>query len=172
MSRRVAIAVAALACAAALPAGAQIYTVPMKGLGNEWVKELSLKGRMDWEWIETYPGQVFFATRQDARRDADIVTMWMRIEYKDARSPGPHRSAVSRDDWDCKNHRRANVGTFFYRWRNLEDDDPERATSMLRNWEKIEPGTLGDTLWQFACSIQPTQTLVQPEAPPPPAKAP
>ena len=39
---------------AALPAAAQITTVPMKGAGNEWVKELDLRGRMDWEWIETY----------------------------------------------------------------------------------------------------------------------
>ncbi len=172
MSRRIAMVVATLALAAALPAGAQIHTVPMKGLGNEWVKELSLKGRMDWEWIETYPEQVFFATRQDARREGDIVTMWMRIEYKIARSPGPHRSAASRDDWDCRNGRRANVGTFFYRWKNLEDADPERSTTLLRNWEKIEPGTLGDTLWQFACSIQPTQTLVQPEPTPTPQTPP
>lgn len=152
-----------LACAFTLPASAQIHSVPMKGLGNEWVKELSLRGRMDWEWIETYPEQVFFATRQDARREGDIVTMWMRIEYRDARSPGPHKSAVSRDDWDCREKRRSNVGTFFYRWRNLEDEDPERSTALLRNWEKIEPGTLGATLWEFACSIQPTQQLVQPE---------
>lgn len=159
---------AALACALALPAGAQVYTVPMKGLGNEWVKQLDLRGRMDWEWIETYPEQVFFATRQDARRDGDVVTMWMRIEYRLARSPGPHYSAVSRDDWDCTGRRRSNVGTFFYRWRNLEDDDPEHSTALLRNWEKIEPGTLAETLWEFACSIQPTQQLVQPEPAPRP----
>ncbi|MCU0975207.1 MAG: hypothetical protein MUC71_02705 [Steroidobacteraceae bacterium] len=168
MSRRVVLAFLALA---SLPgaAYAQLLSVPMKGLGNEWVKQLDLKGRMDWEWIETYPEQVFFATRQDSRRDGDVVTMWMRIEYKDSRMPGPHKSAVSRDDWDCKNQRRANIGTFFYRWNNLEDDDgPERATSFLRNWEKVEPGTLARTLLDFACSIQPTQDLVAP----PPAKPP
>ncbi len=170
MNRSALPVIAVLACAFALPAIAQIHTVPMKGLGNEWVKELSLKGRMDWEWIETYPEQVFFATRQDARREGDIVTMWLRIEYKSARSPGPHKSAVSRDDWDCGEQRRSNVGTFFYRWNNLEDDDPERATALLRNWEKVEPGTLGATLLDFACSIQPTQQLVQPQPAPAPGK--
>ena len=40
----------------------------MKGVGNEWVKELDLRGRMDWEWIETYPEQVYFATRHDSSR--------------------------------------------------------------------------------------------------------
>jgi hypothetical protein len=33
---------------AALPAAAQLTTVPMKGAGNEWVKQLDLRGRMDW----------------------------------------------------------------------------------------------------------------------------
>ena len=61
---------------------AQITTVPMKGVGNEWVKQLELRGRMDWEWIETYPEQVYFATRHDSSRAGDIVTMWTRIEYK------------------------------------------------------------------------------------------
>ena len=47
---------ATLVMAAALVATgatAQVNEVPMKGAGNDWVKELKLKGRMDWEWIET-----------------------------------------------------------------------------------------------------------------------
>ena len=165
MNRRNALLTVALAGSlAAGGAVAQIHTVPMQGLGNEWVKKLKLKGTMDWEWIETYPDQVFFATRRDARRQGDIVTMWMRIEYKDLRSPSSHKSALSRDDWDCKERKRANVGTFFFRWNNLEDDDPEQAKALLRSWEKIEAGTLADTLLRFACSITPTQELVQPEA--------
>ncbi len=85
----------------AAPAGAQITTVPMKGAGNEWVKELELRGRMDWEWIETYPEQVYFATRHDSVRNGDIVTLWTRVEYKHPQSPLAHKSALSKDDWDC-----------------------------------------------------------------------
>ena len=102
-----------------------------------------------------------------ANREGDIVTMWMRIEYRDTQSASSHRSALSRDDWDCRQKRRANIATFLFRWNNLDDDDPERASAMLRNWEVIEPGTLADTLLQFACSITPTQELVRPEATPP-----
>ncbi len=157
----------------ALPAGAQIHTVPMKGLGNEWVKQLELRGRMDWEWIETYPMQVYFATRQDSRRDGNVVTMWLRIEYKDPQSPGSHRSAVSRDDWDCVKRQRSTQGLVFYKWNNLEDTDPVRSTNLLRNWEKIQVGTMGDTLLDFACSIHPTQDLVPiPPVPPMPLPPP
>ena len=146
------------------PAAAQITSVPMQGLGNEWVKRLDLKGRMDWEWIETYPDRVFFATRRDAQRNGDIVTMWMRIEYKDPQSPSTHRSALSRDDWDCKEKRRATVGTFFFKWNNLQDEDPERSTALFKTWEKIEAGTLAQTLLDFACGLTPVQELVNPEA--------
>jgi hypothetical protein len=48
-------AVVLVGLALTAPALAQITSVPMKGVGNEWVKQLDLKGRMDWEWIETYP---------------------------------------------------------------------------------------------------------------------
>ncbi len=146
----------------ATPAVAQLETVPMKGLGNEWVKELDLRGRMDWEWIETYPTQVYFATRHDSERHGDIVTMWLRIEYKDPQSPGRHKSAVSRDDWDCVKRQRSTRGLVFYKWNNLQDDEPERSTNLLRYWEKITPGSVGETLLNFACGIQPMQPLIKP----------
>jgi hypothetical protein len=80
--------------------------------------------------------------------------MWTRIEYKHPHSPLDHRSAVSRDDWDCKNRQRSTSGLVFYQWNNLQDDTPERSTNPLRYWEKIEAGTVGETLLNFACSIR------------------
>jgi hypothetical protein len=157
---------AALLIVAAIPAAlAQLTTVPMKGVGNEWVKELDLRGRMDWEWIETYPEQVYFATRHDAERKGDIVSMWMRIEYKHPQSPLAHRSALSHDDWNCKKRERSTAGVFFYTWNNLETDkpEPEHSTNLLRSWEKVEPGTIGETLLNFACSIEQVTPVIKPE---------
>jgi hypothetical protein len=157
-----------VACALliAAPALAQLTTVPMKGLGNEWVKALDLKGRMDWEWLETYPEQVYFATRHDSARKGDVVSMWTRLEYKHPQNPLDHRSSVSRDDWDCKERRRMTRGLVFYQWNNLEDESPERSSNPLPYWEDIEPGTIGETLLEFACSIQATQQLIVPAAKP------
>ncbi|MGA0103388.1 MAG: hypothetical protein ACO3LH_06710 [Steroidobacteraceae bacterium] len=44
--------VAALSLVAAT-AAAQINEVPMQGEGNDWVKQLELRGRLDWEWMRT-----------------------------------------------------------------------------------------------------------------------
>jgi surface-adhesin protein E len=141
---------------AAGPAFAQITSVPMKGLGNEWVKELELRGRMDWEWIETYPEVVYFATRHESERKGDIVTMWMRIEYKHPQSPLAHKSALSKDDWNCKTRQRSTSGVFFYKWNNLQTDrpEPEHSTNLMRTSEKVEAGTIGETLLNFACGIK------------------
>jgi hypothetical protein len=146
----------ALAAAGLLLLGqsaAQVNEVPMKGLGNEWVKELDLKGRMDWEWIETYTDEVYFATRQDFERAGDIVTMWTRIEYRVPQESGAYRSAASRDQWDCAAKRKANVRTVYYRWKNLDDNEATPARANLTDWQVVEPGTLGETLLDFACSL-------------------
>ena len=166
MNRRLTALILALpALALASRAFAQLETVPMKGLGNEWVKQLDLRGRMDWEWLETYPTQVYFATRQDSERKGNIVTMWLRIEYKDPQSPGAHLSALSRDDWDCAKRQRSTRGLLFYQWNNLQADEPVRSTNLLRYWQKIEPGTIGETLLNFACSIKTAQPLITTETP-------
>jgi hypothetical protein len=127
----------------------------MKGADNVWVKQLSLRGRMDWEWMETYPEQVYFATRHEYERQGDIVSMWTRVEYKHSQKPLPHRSALSRDDWDCGKRRRSTTILVYYRFNNLEDQAPERSTVSLPSWEAVEPGTIGDTLLNFACGIHP-----------------
>lgn len=162
MNARSAPLFACLLLAAAPAALAQLTTVPMKGADNDWVKQLDLRGRMDWEWLETYPERVYFATRHDAERKGDVVTMWLRIEYKHPQNPLDHRSAVSRDDWDCRKRQRSTLGLVFYTFNNLEDQTPERSTNPLRYWEKVEPGTIGETLLNFACSIE-IVTPVKPE---------
>ncbi|HEX9708331.1 MAG TPA: surface-adhesin E family protein [Steroidobacteraceae bacterium] len=165
MKRRHARLAPLLLLAAAPVAFAQITTVPMEGVGNEWVKELDLRGRMDWEWIDTFPDRVFFATRHDSKRAGDIVTMWTRVEYKHPQNPLAHKSAVSRDDWDCRKRQRSTTGVFFYKWNNLQDDSdaPEHSTNLLPSWEKIEPGTTGETLFNFACSISQVTPVIKPE---------
>ena len=167
MKRRFLSLVAALLLGAA-PALAQITTVPMKGVGNEWVRELELRGRMDWEWIETYPEQVYFATRHDSARNGDVVTMWTRVEYKHAQHPLAHKSALSKDDWDCAKRQRSTSGVFFYKWNNLQTDRdvPERSTNLLRSWEKIEKGTVGEALFDFACSIRNVTPVIRDPEPP------
>lgn len=136
-------------------AASQVNEVPMQGMGNEWVKQLELRGKLDWEWLRTYPTEVYFATRREASREADVVTLWTRIEYRDLQErPNPHRSIASRDQWDCAGRRKANLLTVFYRQSNLVDS-AGTSSSNLTDWQVIEPGTLGELLLEFACGVEP-----------------
>ncbi len=136
-------------------AAGQVNEVPMQGMGNEWVKQLDLRGKLDWEWLRTYPAEVYFATRRESSRQDDVVTSWTRIEYRDLQElPNPHRSIASQDQWDCAGRRKANLVTVFYRQPNLVDS-AGTSTANLTNWQVVEPGTLGELLLEFACGIEP-----------------
>ena len=65
-----------------------------------------------------------------------------------------------------RKRQRSTRGVFFYKWNNLQTDreTPEHSTNLLRTWEKIEKGTIGETLLKFACSIQVTP-VIKPEPP-------
>lgn len=166
MRTRTLIALAAL-LAITGTAQAQLLTVPQRGVADLWVKNLKIELAQDWEWVETYEDRVFFATRLDARRNGDVVKMWTRVEYKDPQGPAvsPHRSAVSWDDWDCKTKRRGTAVMIMYRYNNLEDNDPLKATNPIKAWVNVQPDTIGTALLEFACAIQPTQELTKPEVP-------
>ncbi|MGA0001039.1 MAG: surface-adhesin E family protein [Steroidobacteraceae bacterium] len=146
--------IAALSLVAAT-AAAQINEVPMQGEGNDWVKQLELRGRLDWEWMRTYPSEVYFATRRESSRQGDVVTLWTRIEYRDLQElPNPHRSIASQDQWDCAGRRKANLLTVYYRQSNLLDS-AGTSTANLTTWQVVESDTLGELLLEFACSIEP-----------------
>lgn len=142
--------------ALAVNASGQINEVPMQGEGNEWVKQLDLRGKLDWEWLRTYPGEVYFATRRESSRQGDVVTLWTRIEYRDLQElPNPHRSIASQDQWDCAGRRKANLLTVFYRQSNLVDS-AGTSTANLTSWQAVQPDTLGELLLEFACGLPPT----------------
>jgi hypothetical protein len=146
------------ACVITSPAGAQLVSVPAKNAGD-WVKQLQLQLDQDWEWVETYPDRVFFMTRLEARREGDIATTWMRVEYRDSQTPGNYRSIASQDHWDCVKKRRATELVIQYRWPNLQGTEPYTARNYLLTWDTVQPATIGEQLLDFACSIKPTQQV-------------
>lgn len=149
----------------ALPhvASAQLLTVPRMGVTGDWVKRLEIPLDSDWEWIETAADRVFFATRLGATRKGDVVTMWLRVEFRDPQAAGKHLSVAEKDEWDCRTRKRSTLATTLYRWNNLQDSEPNRAAAALRTWEDVPKGTVGEALLDFACGIHPASGLVVPQ---------
>jgi len=141
-------------------AHAQLLSVPTGGdPNNTWVKQLKIELDQNWEWIDTIGPQVFFATRLGAERNGDIVTMWMRVEYREPQRPGNYRSVASKDEWDCRQRRRATLGVLQHRYNNLADTEPTEGRNAFKNWESVPKGTMGEALLEFACSITVAQQV-------------
>lgn len=146
-----------------LVASAQLLTVPRMGIAGDWVKRLEIPLDSDWEWVETAEDRVFFATRLDATRKGDVVTMWLRVEFRDPQPAAKHLSVAEKDEWDCRTRKRSTLATTLYRWNNLQDSEPNRAAAALRTWEDVPKGTVGEALLDFACGIHPASGLVVPQ---------
>jgi hypothetical protein len=155
---------AALAWLALVPAAAwaQLLTVPQMGITGDWVKRLEIQLESEWEWIQTAEDRVFFATRLGASRKDDIVTMWIRVEFRDPQAAGKHLSVAEKDEWDCRSRKRSTLATTLHRWNNLQDASPNSAAAALRTWEDVGKDTVGEALLEFACSIHPRSPLVAP----------
>lgn len=152
--RRVAAATTAVAVLALpLCARAQLESVPRMGIANDWVQRIHIELDSQWEWVETAPDRVYFATRLGAQRQGDVVSMWMRVEYRDPEPPDQRLSAAERSEWDCAHRRRAVREMVVHRWNNLDDTDPDQAKVEGRVWEDIKPKTAGESLLNFACAI-------------------
>lgn len=158
-------AVLALLVLAPAAARAQLLTVPQMGIAGEWVKRLEIRLDSDWEWIQTAEDRVFFATRLGASRKDDIVTMWLRVEFRDPQPAGKHLSVAEKDEWDCRTRKRSTLATTLHRWNNLQDTNPNTAAAALRTWENVPRGTVGEALLEFACSIHPPAQMVAPAVP-------
>lgn len=139
-------------------AWAQFESVPRMGITTDWVKKLNIPLDSQWEWIETANDRVFFATRLAARRRGDVVSMWIRVEYRDPQPPDNRLSVAERSEWDCANRRRAVRDSVVHKWNNLDDANPIRAEIPLRSWEPIKDDTAGEALLDFACAIHPAPT--------------
>lgn len=150
-------------------AWAQFESVPRMGITTDWVKKLNIPLDSQWEWIETATDRVFFATRLAARRRGDIVSMWIRVEYRDPQPPDNRLSVAERSEWDCANRRRAVRESVVHRWNNFDDANPIQAEIPLRSWEQIKDDTAGEALLDFACAIHTAAPRVTPSATPAPS---
>ncbi len=146
-----------LASSISWSAHAQLLSVPRMGVAGDWVKNLEIGLDSEWEWVETGADRVYFATSLGAARRGDLVTMWVRVEYRDPQPPGNYLSVAEKNQWDCSNRRRSVIASVLHRWNNLRDSAPVEATVPLRTWEDIKPDTVGEPLLDFACSLHPAR---------------
>jgi hypothetical protein len=90
------------------------------------------------------------------RRKENLATLWQLIDYKTmqgGRSPSRFSSRKIQKQFDCvKKRLRLLALTDF--WGNMGTGEPTGAYIDGGNWVPVEPDSIDQTLWEFACDKQ------------------
>jgi hypothetical protein len=99
-----------------------------------------------------------FGSRRHAIREGNVVSIWLRREYRESQSngAGSYKAAVERYMYDCARVASKNVAGTFYSENNLGGSGSSFTNEeKLVSWVPAIPGTLGDFLLDWACKTVP-----------------
>lgn len=109
------------------------------------------------EWVrlnENEEGTTVYVDPDTIRRKGDRVKMWELYDYKTAlnTASGPSSSNRQQSEYDCPEERTRTLAAQTYSGNMLSGKFLKNYTFDEDQWQPIPPGTLGQALWQFACS--------------------
>lgn len=107
------------------------------------------------EWVEVSRNDTstIYANPATIRKAGDIVKMWYLIDYRiiqGANVGSPFLSSKDQSEYDCKEERTRTL-YFTNHSGNMGGGDNNYSSETPLNWRPISPGSVGESLWQFAC---------------------
>jgi len=116
-----------------------------------WLGDINMMPEGGWiplVWAASKDSIGFVSSKRYVR-EGSIVTFWMRWEYKpQSRYP----SVLQRAQYDCTKAQYRSISQTSYTANNMGGGSPESLTQ-LGQWSPIAPGTMGETIMDFVCSI-------------------
>jgi len=110
------------------------------------------------EWVEigtSNDGATVYVDPDTIRRKGDLVKMWILYDYKTLQSATgvAHLSDSIQLEANCIEKLQRRLA---YTWwsGNMRDGNVVFSHSAEGNWIPIGPGTVGHTVWSFACSMK------------------
>ena len=108
------------------------------------------------EWVvagSTDDGITAYADPDTIRRKEDMVKMWVLFDFKTTRSVAGHLmlSIKGQEEYDCDGKRRR-VLTFSELSGNMGGGKEVNSISGEGTWVPVDPESVVQTLWSFACS--------------------
>ncbi len=89
-------------------------------------------------------------------RKGNLVTMWQLIDFKTmqgGRSPSRFSSTKIQKQFDCAEERLRLLALTDF-WGNMGTGEPAGAYVDEGNWVPVEPDSINQALWEFACNKQ------------------
>jgi len=113
-----------------------------------------LCGTVQAEWVEIGVnddvGTTFYVDPTSIRKSGNIVKVWSLSDYNKSQGQIPYMSIMLQREYDCIEERARQLHMTHYA-KNMGEGDPVFIHTEPRNWLQVAPGTVGETIWEFAC---------------------
>lgn len=129
---------------------------------DTWAASLDKLPNGGWAFlrVDAKGTNAIFGSHTHATREGNIVALWLRYEYREAQTDQPglnYKSFVEREIFDCGNVKYKIVAEIYYSESNLGGVSraPYEYDEAKVGWTAAIPGTLGDSLLDWACKAAP-----------------
>jgi hypothetical protein len=135
--------------------------------GHTWAATLDRLPEGGWTFVMVSDEGTYavFGTRRHAIRTGDVVTVWLRFEYREPQTNSGERykSQVERKVYDCARMASKTVSDTRYAENNLTGVGASDTYDESKiSWTPAIPGTVGDFLIDWACKSVPRAQPAKP----------
>lgn len=107
------------------------------------------------EWVaveRSSDGETVYVDPDAIRRKGDLAKQWELYDYKTAKTDryGSYLSSRGQAEYDCVEERLRMLALTTFAGNMLSGKLVHNG-SRETTWEPVAPGTVGETLWKFAC---------------------
>lgn len=108
------------------------------------------------EWVKVRDsdeaGMTVYVDPATIRRDSNLVKMWQFYDYRTVQTVGGVRFLTAKEQWefDCAEGRSRVVARKEFSG-NMGSGTMVSTNSQVGNWVPVMPGSIGHTVWEFAC---------------------
>ena len=129
---------------------------------DTWAASLDKLPNGGWVFLMVSPDgtNAIFGSHRHATREGNIVAIWLRYEYRDEQRndlASQYKSEVQRNIYDCARVTFKSVAITYYGSNNLSGGEglPYTYDEAKVAWAPAIPGTIGDSLLDWACKTTP-----------------
>jgi len=108
------------------------------------------------EWTRIYinnDNSVWYVELATIKKNGDLVRMWVLRDDDPITKQNNMASIKTEDEYNCRKKTYRSIINFVGYSGNIGSGDVIRKFNADADFEPIEPGTLSETHWQYACGI-------------------
>lgn len=106
-----------------------------------------------WQEVDQSQNSFVYADSATIRKTGSLVKMWHMYDFSEGQQSAgiPYLSIKAQMEYDCKSEQRRRIFEAVFS-ENMGNGTQGIANNTPKSeWEPVMPGTMGESLWKFAC---------------------